>query len=243
MCELRQDVVIIFGDCMNGLVVRVITKEVDGVRIVEAQIRPSAIMRLALVKTEPELGVEAVRTLPSILRDERVRRELGLPEFDDVVLRPRTHSPTESDLELRLRGRTVGEFSVKFAVRGNISYAINAWKRELRGLDLILLVPLRGVRGEESIYYIGVFWIDASLRAQPTQAIVDVIYRMLSEKMREEKLENIWPVDIREVALALRDYRIMRTLERVEESLTRVVERLDRIVELLRELLRRQRSS
>lgn len=241
----------IMGSVLQGLVVNVITREERGVRIVEAQVEPRVVMRLALVKTEPELGVEALRLLPDILKDERVRRELGLPDFDEIVLRPRTHSPEEADVELRRAGTTIAEYSVKFAVRGNFQYAITAWKREIRPLDLILLIPLRGVKGEKSIYYIGVFWISAELRLQPTSEIVRIIHSLLSEKMREENLDNIWSIDIREIATALRDYENIRRLAELAEKIEEVREEmrkgfqelsttLKKIAELLERLLRKE---
>lgn len=114
-------------------------------------------------------------------------------------------------------------------------------------IDIILLVSLRGIRGGESVYYIGVFWIGVELRGWSESAIIDVIYRLLSEVMRVERLDNIWPIDITDVAEALRDYALLRVLtglsEELDEKFTKVKEEkemmLEKILEELRQAFRK----
>ena len=198
--------------------------------VVMLQAKAEAYMRMALYQAEPELGAKAVEALPEILMDERVRRNLGLPEFDRVIARSRRHPSREADITLLHGDNIVGRFSVKFSPTGNVRYCIEAWRCERLDIDLLALVPLRGVRssvesedfrdvvgGGESIYYISITRIPAILRHYPAGRLVGLFDRLLDLKREAEGLRYVWRVNIVEVARALRDYDLIRRQDEMLE--------------------------
>jgi len=201
------------------------------------QTKAEAYMRMALYQTEPELGAKAVEILPEILMDERVRRDLGLPEFDRVVVKPRRHSSRDADVTLLRGDNVVGKFSVKFSPTGNVRYCIDSWRGERLDIDLLALVPLRGVRSGvesedfkdvmkrgESIYYISITRIPAILKHYPTRRLLGLFERLLDLKKEAEGLRYVWRTNIVEVARALRDYNIIRKQDRIVEMMNKMLE-------------------
>mgnify|MGYP000126625138 CR=1 FL=1 len=229
---------------------RVIKVREAGAEVTMLQTKAGEYMRMALYQTEPELGVKAVDLLPTILKDKDVGRELGLPEFDRIIVRPRRHHSREADLTLLRDGEVVARFSVKFSPTGNIRYCIDSWRAERADADLLALVPVRGVRSDtesddfvealkrgESIYYITITRIPSTMRRYPTRELLGLFDRLLGVKREAEGLRYVWRVNIREVARALRDYEMLRRQDEMLELQRETLRRQDEMLELQRETL------
>ena len=107
------------------LVERVIRIQERGAEVIMLQTKAEAYMRMALYQAEPKFGVKIMGLLPNVLREEDVKRDLGLPELDRIVVKAGKHPPREADISLLRNGVVVGRFSVKFSPTGNIGLFID----------------------------------------------------------------------------------------------------------------------
>jgi len=235
------------------LVERVIRIQERGAEVIMLQTKAEAYMRMALYQAEPKLGVKIMSILPNVLREEDVKRDLGLPEFDRIVVKAGKHPPREADISLLRNDVVVGRFSVKFSPTGNIRYCIDSWKSERFDFDLLALVPVRAIKGGgesedlreilrsgESIYYVVITRVPVMLKQYPTRRLLDLYRRLLDSKKEAEGLKHIWRTNIVEVSRALRDYEIIRRQDEMLELQRETLRRQDEMLELQRETLRRQ---
>ena len=162
----------------------IITMEVKEGKLLALQVEPKAIMRMALYKTEPELGEEIVSLIPNILRDDNIRRELMIPEFDEAIIRPRSHKRIEADVELLHKGKKVAELSVKFSSRGNIYNSIVAWRKETRPLDLLLIFVIRAWLSQRSEYYAVFVYVPKEFRIYLPKIVEGYVFRLLGKKAK-----------------------------------------------------------
>ena len=222
----------------------IITMEVEGGKLLALQVEPKAIMRMALYKTELELGEEIVGLIPSILKDDNIRRELMIPDFDEAIVRPRSHRRIEADVELLYERKKVAELSAKFSSRGNIYNSIVAWRKEMRPLDLLLIFVIRAWLSKQSEYYAVFVYVPKEFRIYLPRVIEGYVFRLLSKKAKICKFSHYRIIDSREVSAALRDYIILKNQERMLENQEKMLENqkkmihyLEKIASLLEKLL------
>ncbi len=232
------------------IVDKVVRVREKGTELVMIQTRAEAYMKIALYQTEPEMGVKIIEYLPRVLRDEKVRRELGVPDYDEIIIRPGRHPAREADITLIKNKKITVKLSVKFSPSGKIRYCVQSWKYERADTDLLALVPVRAIISKKSRYYIAIIYVPRILRIYPTSKLSELINKLLDEKRKAENLEMLWTINIREVASALRDYEMLRRqdemLKRQDEMLRRQDEMLKRQDEMLRrqdEMLKLQRET
>ena len=222
----------------------IITLDVEKGKLLALQVEPKAIMRMALYKTEPELGEEIVSLIPSILKNNDIRRELMIPEFDEAIVRPKSHKRIEADIELLHKGERVAELSVKFSSRGNIYNNIVAWRREIRPLDLLLIFIIRAWLSEQSEYYAVLVYIPKEFKIYSPRIVEGYVFKLLSKKAKVCGFAHYRIIDSREVSAALRDYmllknqeRIIRNQERIIRNQEKMIHYLEKIASLLERLL------
>jgi len=215
----------------------IITMDIKGGKLLALQVEPKAIMRMALYKTEPELGEEIVSLIPSILRNNDIRRELMIPRFDEAIVRPKSHRRIEADIELLHKGESVAELSIKFSSRGNIYNSIVAWRREIRPLDLLLIFLIRAWLSEQSEYYVVFVYIPKEFRIYSPRIVEGYVFKLLSKKAKVCGFVHYRIVDSREVSAALRDYMLLKNQERMIRNQEKMIHYLEKIASLLERLL------
>ena len=214
----------------------IITVDVEGGKLLALQVEPKVIMRMALYKTEPELGEEIVSLIPNMLRDDNIRRELMIPEFDEAIVRPRSHKRIEADIELLYKEKKVAELSVKFSSRGNIYNSIVAWRKEMRPLDLLLIFVIRTWSSQRSDYY-GVFvYVPKEFKIYLPRIVEGYVFRLLSKKAKICKFSHYRIVDSREVAAALRDYMILENQEKMINNQKEIIENQEKMIRYLEKI-------
>lgn len=206
---------VLFVGGMQIPVGEIITMDVEGGKLIALQVEPKAIMRMALYKTEPELGEEIVGLIPSILKNEDVRKELMIPKFDEAIVRPKSHRRIEADIELLHKGKKVAELSVKFSSRGNIYNNIVAWRREVRPLDLLLIFIIRTWQDKKSEYHAVLAYIPKEFKIYSPKNVENYVFKLLSKKAKVCGFTHYRIIDSREVATALRDYILLKNQEKM----------------------------
>ena len=195
-----------------------------GTELVALQVNARVYMRMALYQTEPEMGVKILEYLPEILKEEKVQRELGLPEYDNIIIRPRKHASREADIELIRNNKPIARYSVKFSPSGRIDYCLKSWRSEKINFDLLALFPVRGIKKSQSLYYIVIVYIPKILKMDTLSRVRDFIWKLLDEKKIVEGLERLWTVNIREIAAALRDYEMLKKQDEMLKILREILE-------------------
>jgi len=209
----------------------IITLDVEKGKLLALQVEPKAIMRMALYKTEPELGEEIVSLIPEILKNEDIRRELMITKFDEAIVRPKSHKRIEADIELLHKGEKVAELSVKFSSRGNIYHCIVAWRKEIRPLDLLLIFIIRTWLSERSEYYAVFVYIPKEFKIYSPKIVEGYVFKLLSKKAKVCGFSHYRIVDSREVSAALRDYMLLKNQEKMIHYLEKIASLLEKLLE------------
>ena len=226
---------------------RVVRVRIEDKEIVMLQTKAEAYIRIALYQTEPQMGIKIVGHLPQMLRDAKVKQELELPDYDKIRINPGKHPPREADIML-LKDRTpVARFSVKFSPSGSVRYVVESWKYERSKADLLGLIPLRAISDGKTLYFIALVRIPYVLSAYPVKTLVHFIRKLIDEKKEVEGFDLLWPVNIKEVSAALRDYEILRRQDemlRKQDEMSKlqrdILKKQEKMLELQQEMLKKQ---
>ena len=217
---------------------KVVRVSTDDTELVMIQTRAEAYMKIALYQTELEMGVKIIEYMPQILKDEKVRRELGIPEFDEIIIRPGRHPAREADITLIKGKKPVMRFSVKFSPSGRIRYCLQSWKYERVDADLLALIPVRSIQKGKSFYYIAIIYIPRILRIYPIKKLGDLVGKLLDEKRKVEGIEMLWTINIKEIASALRDYEIINLQNEILKKQDEMLKKQDETIDVLRRILK-----
>ena len=199
------------------------------------------VIRIYMKSATPQrFGVRILRELPDILKQEDVRKTLGIPEFDKAIIKESTHSPLEADLTLIKNKNIACRLSVKASPTGNLDYIAKSWRNERTNLDLLAIIPLEGRRNGEIVYYVAMIRAPKIIKSEGPTRIKSYLLSVIDAKREGESLERLWPTDFSEISEDIKVFAFLKKQDEILRKQDEILHKQDEILHKQDEILRKQ---
>nr|HDO81231.1 hypothetical protein [Candidatus Bathyarchaeota archaeon] len=150
------------------------------------------LVRVTLPSHPVDLGKFTTLILGDILKDDKVKKELGL-NFDDLKVYPGPQPRESADIELLRNGEIIGMINVKTCVSGILKAALRKLKSSIRtGEDGAVIMFALCQKGESTEARMIIALIpEKALKSYETLDIQDVIQSKIREKAEKEGYNTI----------------------------------------------------
>jgi len=193
------------------------------------------LVRVTLPSHPIDLGKFTTLILGDILKDDKVKKELGL-NFDDLKVYPGPQPRESADIELLRNGEIIGMINVKTCVSGILKAALRKLKSSIRpGEDGAVIMFALCQKGESTEARMIIALIpEKALKSYETLDIQDVIQSKIREKAEKEGYNTInllaanEAIEIERLKIAVKSEE---KAERAYEAAARAEEKAERAYE------------